>query len=364
MESKIRSKFWGGLVLMKNVCFKRSLSLLAAVTAAACLLCSCGSDNKDEAAQSAQKAAETVTISCAGDCTLASDESFSGNTFENVLKQNNGSYSYFFENVRDIFENDDITIVNLEGTLSKSGQRQDKTYAFRGDPDYVNILKDGSVEAVTLANNHSADYGSVSLSDTKDILKENGIEYAMDMETVHMNVRGIKVGIVGLYQLDESADKIIDAAMARMTEDDLVIVQIHWGVEKADSPEEEQVALAHRAIDLGADLVIGHHPHVLQGVEKYKGKYICYSLGNFCFGGNPNPSDTDTMIFRQTFSFKEGMAARDDNYSIIPCSITSSRSSNNYQPTPLEGEERERVEQKIIERSKKVGDGNLDLKFE
>lgn len=332
------------------------------------LLCSCGND--DKAAENAEQAVDvsnnitTVTVSCAGDCTLSSDVSFTGNTFEEVLKANNGDYSYFLKNVKDIFEDDDITIVNLEGTLSKNGERQDKTFAFRGDPEYVNILKEGSVEAVTLANNHSSDYGAISLSDTKDTLRDAGIEYAIGSEVVHINVNNVRVGIIGLYQLDGSADKMIDYAMSKVEDDDLIIVQVHWGEEKADSPSEEQVELAHRAIDMGADLVIGHHPHVLQGVEKYKGKYICYSLGNFCFGGNTDPSDTDTMIFRQTFSFKEGMAANTDDYVIILCSITSSSYGNNYQPTVLEGSEKERVKEKIIERSKLVGDENLDLKFE
>ena len=213
-------------------------------------------------------------------------------------------------------------------------------------------------------NNHSEDYGPESLKDTKKTLYDSDIKYALNTETAHFNIRGAKVGIIGLYQLDGSAGEVLPSAMSKIENDDLKIVQVHWGEEKSDTPSDEQVSLAHRAIDMGADLVIGHHPHVLQGIEKYKGKYICYSLGNFCFGGNPNPSDTDTMIFRQTFTFREGMAAKDDYYSIIPCSISSSRTSNNYQPTPLEGEERNRVEQKISERSKKVGDGNLDLKFE
>ena len=154
--------------------------------------------------------------------------------------------------------------------------------------------------------------------------------------------------------------------MKETEDDDLVIVEIHWGIEKEEKPEREQIDFAHRAVDLGADLVIGHHPHVLQGVEKYGGKYICYSLGNFCFGGNPNPSDTDTMIFRQTFSFREGMAANTDDYELIPCSITSS-GGNDYRPAPLEGAQKERVEKKITERSelvrKETGTQNLDLKF-
>ena len=342
---------------MKKICL-----ILICMVISAFSLSSCGTS--DNEAQSVANVVSTVTISCAGDCTLASDESFSDNTFEDVLKNNKNDYSYFFKNVRHIFEDDDITIVNFEGTLSNNGERQDKEYAFRGKPDYVNILKKGSVEAVTLANNHSEDYGPESLKDTKKTLYDSDIKYALNTETAHFNIRGAKVGIIGLYQLDGSAGEVLPSAMSKIENDDLKIVQVHWGEEKSDTPSDEQVSLAHRAIDMGADLVIGHHPHVLQGIEKYKGKYICYSLGNFCFGGNPNPSDTDTMIFRQTFTFREGMAAKDDYYSIIPCSISSSRTSNNYQPTPLEGEERNRVEQKISERSKKVGDGNLDLKFE
>ena len=105
--------------------------------------------------------------------------------------------------------------------------------------------------------------------------------------------------------------------------------------------------LAHLAIDQGADLVVGHHPHVLQGIEKYQGKNIVYSLGNFCFGGNKNPSDKDTMIFQQTFTVENGKLAEDDVTNIIPCSLSSESGYNNYQPMVLEGSEKERVLQKI-----------------
>ncbi len=336
--------------------------LASALCLAAFMLVSCGADETEPV--SAPET--TVTVSCAGDCTLASDASFSGGTFEEVLEAENDDYSYFFKNVKNIFEEDDLTIVNLEGTLSENGERADKTYAFRGKPEYTEILKSGSVEGVTLANNHSSDYGEVSLRDTKEALDKAGIKYAKDSEIARFNINGAKVAVVGLYQLDESADKLIDPVMRETRDDDLVIVEIHWGEEKAEKPSDEQIELAHKAVDMGADLVIGHHPHVLQGVEKYNGKYICYSLGNFCFGGNPNPSDTDTMIFRQTFRFREGMAANTDEYEIIPCSITS-KSDNNYQPKVLEGEQKTRVEKKIIDRSEQVRQitktENLDLKF-
>lgn len=343
---------------------KRIICMLICILAV-CFLPSCGkaADKTTKPQQTQNAGVTTIKVSCAGDCTLSSDVNFSGGTFEDVLSANNKDYTYFFKNVKSVFEQDDVTIVNLEGTLSKNGERADKTFAFRGDPENVNILKEGSVEAVTLANNHSQDYGTVSLEDTKDILRDAGIEYAMNSEIAALNVKGVNIAVIGLYQLDGSADELVSSVMSKAADADLKIVQIHWGIEKDAEPSEEQVNLAHIAIDKGADLVIGHHPHVIQGVEKYKGKYICYSLGNFCFGGNPNPSDTDTMIFTQTFSFREGTVAKNDDYIIIPCSITSSKSSNNYQPTPLEGDEKIRVEEKIRERSKNLGDGKLDLKF-
>ena len=112
-----------------------------------------------------------------------------------------------------------------------------------------------------------------------------------------------------------------------------------------------QKELAHAAVDQGADLVIGHHPHVLQGIEKYNGRNIVYSLGNFCFGGNSYPSDMDTIIFQQTFTFEGGEQKEDDVTNIIPCRISSADGYNNYQPTPAEGEEADRILQKLEERS-------------
>ncbi len=171
---------------------------------------------------------------------MASDESFSDNTFEDVLKKITRMIILIFLKTLDIFfEDDDITIVNFEGTLSNNGERQDKEYAFRGKPDYVNILKKGSVEAVTLANNHSEDYGPESLKDTKKTLYDSDIKYALNTETAHFNIRGAKVGIIGLYQLDGSAGEVLPSAMSKIENDDLKIVQVHWGEEKSDTPSDE-----------------------------------------------------------------------------------------------------------------------------
>ena len=166
-----------------------------------------------------------------------------------------------------------------------------------------------------------------------------------------MEIKGIKVGLVGTYELAEGIgcrEGMIDSINSLKAQGaQLIIASFHWGTEKEYYPDEVQKELAHGAIDAGAHLVLGHHPHVLQGIEKYHGRYICYSLGNFCFGGNKNPSDKDTMIFRQTFTIRGNEVAQDDVVEKIPCSLSSSSSHNNYQPTPAEGSEKERIQQKI-----------------
>ena len=303
----------------------------------------------------------TITISCAGDCTLGTDSAFGGVTLPVEAENHDGDYSYFLKNVKPYFENDDLTIVNFEGTLTERGEREDKTFAFRGKPEYTKILTEGSVEAVTLANNHSRDYGDVSLEDTRKYLDEAGIVWFENLNTRVIDVSGIKVGLVGLYALNGSAEGNLPKAMEQVKNDgaELIIVQVHWGIEGDNYPDGSQTSLAHAAIDAGADLVIGHHPHVLQGLERYKGRMIAYSLGNFCFGGNQNPRDKDTMIYRQTFTVKGGEVTDYNRYEIVPCSLSSTSSRNNYQPTPAEGSEKTRIADKIQKFSDELGDIEL-----
>ena len=124
---------------------------------------------------------------------------------------------------------------------------------------------------------------------------------------------------------------------------DLIIVSMHAGIEKTSSLDAVQKSIAHYAVKQGANLVLGHHPHVLQGIEKYKGAYIVYSLANFCFGGNTNPPDKDTMIYQQTFTFKKNKLQKSNDVKIIPCKVSSTNSTNNYQPTPAKGKKKKRI---------------------
>lgn len=295
-----------------------------------------------------------ITVSLTGDCTLGTDEYFGWDTSLNAYYLTQGA-EYFLENVRDIFKQDDLTIVNLEGTLTTSVTREDKQFAFKGDPEFISILSGSSVEAANVANNHSHDYGEQSFTDTLDAARDAGITTFGYDETAVMDVKGIKVGLVGIYELDDhmAREPQLTANIAKVKAEgaQLIIAVFHWGNELETVPDENQKALAHTAIDNGADLVIGHHPHVLQGIEKYKGRYIAYSLGNFCFGGNTNPSDMDTIIFQQTFTINGSEVSQDDNINIIPCSVSSEYYYNNYQPTPAQGDEAQRILDKIDERS-------------
>lgn len=328
--------------------------LLAGIVAASC---ACGNANMnhkggasadEEASLSAEAESSgpqvtQILVSGAGDVTLGSDVSQPTDLNFDTMYEEVSDPSYFLQGVSSVFGADDMTLVNFEGTLSTQGERQDKTYAFRGDPEYVDILTEGSVEAVAFANNHCQDYGEVSYTDTMQYLDEAGIKYSsFDIVGIY-EVQGKKIGMVsvsGLRGYEQSSELITQGIeKLRQQDADAIIVSIHGGVEHEYSVNEEQKQLAHFAVDEGADLVLCHHPHVLQGVEKYNNVYIAYSLGNFCFGGNTNPSDKNTMIFQKTFTFVDDELVLDDAVKAIPCSISSTSSRNDYQPTLKEGEE-------------------------
>lgn len=298
----------------------------------------------------------SLTLSVVGDCTLGTDETFDYDTSLNAYYENYGA-DYFLQNVKDIFSADDLTIANFEGTLTDSDEREDKTFAFKAPASYTSILTGGSVEAVNTANNHSHDYGDQSFDDTLAALDDAGIVHFGYDETAVMDVKGIKVGLVGIYELYDHLEREqqLKDNIAKVKADgaQLIVVIFHWGNETETVPDSNQTTLGRIAIDEGADLVCGHHPHVLQGIETYKGRNIVYSLGNFCFGGNSSPSDMDTMIYQQTFTIDADGVKKDNVTNIIPCSISSAAYDgyNNYQPTPAEGDEATRILGKINERS-------------
>lgn len=309
-----------------------------------------------DSSDTAISAPVSLTLSVVGDCTLGTDETFDYDTSLNAYYENYGA-DYFLQNVRSIFSADDLTIANFEGTLTDSDEREDKTFAFKAPASYASILSGSSVEAVNTANNHSHDYGDQGFDDTLAALDDAGIVHFGYDETAVMDIKGIKVGMVGIYELYDHLDREqqLKDNIAKVQADgaQLIVVIFHWGNETETVPDSNQTTLGRMAIDLGADLVCGHHPHVLQGIETYKGKNIVYSLGNFCFGGNSSPSDMDTMIYQQTFTIDADGVKNDNVTNIIPCSISSAAYDgyNNYQPTPAEGDEATHILEKINERS-------------
>lgn len=303
----------------------------------------------------------TITISAAGDCTLGTDpilEQYNYPTFMDEYEKQNKNTAYFLEKVQPIFEKDDLTIVNLETTLTAATKKASKKYRFKGLPEFSQILVDGHVEAVSLANNHSRDYLQKGYDDTKLNLKNKGIGYFGYKETWTTTIKGVKIGLIGHtgWEASKKAKELIKSQIETLKAEgcQLVIVSFHWGSEYTFYPNATQKQLAHYAIDQGADLILGHHPHVMQGIERYKDKHIVYSLGNFCFGGNLNPKDKDTFIYQETFTFSQGKEGYNTVVKIIPCSVSSRDDRNDFQPYPLQGEGYTRIIERINKYSKKL----------
>lgn len=299
----------------------------------------------------------TIKISAAGDFTLGTDESFGYHgTFVHEADQN--GLSHFVGGLNDIFKNDDLSTVNLETTLTNATRKAEKKFRFKGDPSYAKILTLAGIEAVNLANNHIHDYLQQGYEDTITTLKNENIGYFGYEHKYVTTIKDVKVGALGYEGWADTTE-----IRSRITKDiselreqgvEIILIHFHWGVEREYVPTQSQQTLARFTIDNGADLVLGHHPHVVQGIEEYNGKFIVYSLGNFMFGGNRNPNDKDTFVFQQTFHLENGKLTDKKEINVVPFSISSQTNRNDYRPTMLEGKEKERVKQKIIDVSNRI----------
>lgn len=264
-----------------------------------------------------------ITINFAGDTTLAwCFEEAVGDDFDYPF-----AWATWFGEA-------DATMVNLENAVTERGYKVPKEFNFRMPPKYLQVLKNGGVDIVNLANNHVWDYGQVGVEDTIAYLDQAGIYHVGgglsaedERKPVILNIKGKNIGFLGYYFMEGNVEEDVSALKQAA---DVVIVNFHWGTERSHFPESYQVDLAHRAIDAGADLVIGHHPHVLQGAERYKNGIIAYSLGNFIFGGNSRLQH-DTYVFQ--------LIIRDSQ--IIPALIPVRISE--WRPYLLEGEEGRRL---------------------
>lgn len=297
----------------------------------------------------------TVTITFAGDCTLGTEERFDQSAAFPAVYEEEGP-DYFFANVKDILSADDLTVANCECVLTQAKTREDKKYAYKGDPAYASLFAEASIDAVSVSNNHNRDYGAESYDDTIAALAEAGVDAFGDDLIVYEEVKGVKVALIGAKMISAPLEEMqpkVEAAVheAQNAGAQIIVVFMHWGIMREYTPTDDMITLAHAAIDAGATTVVGAHQHVVQGYEKYHGRYIAYGLGNFCYGGSLTLRDPDCYLFRQTFTVSENGVAADDAVEIIPCLISSSSDHNNYQPTPAESSDKERIEQKIADSS-------------
>ena len=276
----------------------------------------------------------TLTLTFGGDCTLGRGHDFAYSGSFDEMYDNKGA-AYFFSGIPEFFD-DDLTMVNFEGTLTNATAHANKTFVFKGRPEYAKVLDAGSIDMVSLANNHSMDYLQRGYDDTVRYLSPYVHVSAYDRMPI-VTVKGVRIGFasnVG-WSFDSAQKQFIDNAIRSLRERgaELIVFNYHWGIERSYHSDPTQQAIGHYCIDQGADLVIGHHPHVVQEVETYKGKQIAYSLGNLVFGGNNNPADKNCLIYRHTFTLDlDSRQVTASSHQAIPYSVSSVSWRNDYHP--------------------------------
>ena len=301
-----------------------------------------------------------VTISATGDVTIGGDKRKGKSVFDKQLEIEPSGLDFPFENTRDIFAADDMTIVNFEGTLTNTKSKTKNTFSFAAPPEYVQVLTSGNVEAVSLENNHVMDHGEQGYEDTCQTLHGAGILYSGHLgSSIYTTETGVDIGMLSYQTFNGKYPAIYEAIegdiqMLRDAGCELVIVSYHWGEEKDYVPNERQVPLGRATIDAGADLVIGHHSHRINPIEEYKGKYICYSLGNFSFAGNTRPDDMDTYIFQQRWRVYPDGEVKNEGFRIVPCSISSQENINDFKPTPADDTHSAEIVKRLMELNKKL----------
>lgn len=299
------------------------------------------SANTQAGAQTTPKAEKpkTFVISMVGDCTLASSQY--NNDYDSYI--NKHGLSWPFSGTVEYLENDEFTLANLECTFSDQSLSSSTLFQFQAPASYVDILKNGSVEYVTLGNNHTYDFGEKGLTDTKAALDSAGVGWTGPGESkVYTTEHGLKIGVYcpGWTGLSES-NIVSGIETLRQAGADVIIMSVHWGTEGSYTVTTSQEQFAHIAIDAGADIVFGTHPHVLQRTETYHNGYIFYSLGNWSFGGNTAPRDRDTAIAQVTVMQNADGPVELQGFSLIPCCLSSTSGVNDYRPEPYEKDSEE-----------------------
>ena len=299
----------------------------------------------------------TFTVTVAGDTTLGSTDELRkrDDCFERVAEEK--GYGWFFSGLTELFGTDDLTLINFEGTLTEQTQKKEKKYNFKGPAEYTDILTLGSVEAVTIANNHTLDYGDAGREETIANLEQAGLTVSGGGVLGVFEKDGVKVGMTGYCFPYANGKKDItkDVKALREMGCQIVIASFHWGSEYRDDFTAEQRSIGRAAIKAGADIVVGHHPHIVQGIERYQDTYILYSVGNLVFGGNVDPDDRDAYAARLTFTVYEDRCDPPE-LTIVPLRLTALDEGTDYRPVLAGEEDAQRIVNRILKRSSNMTD--------
>lgn len=282
-----------------------------------------------------------VTLTFGGDCTLGGTPFGGARRFASHMEAK--GYAYPFSGLAALLRTDDLSLVNLEGVLSdQSLKRVKKQYNFKGKTDYAAILTEGGVECVTLTNNHTLDYGEAGYRDTTAALDSAGVAYVDDAHGVVLEKNGVRVGFTASgLRFDEKAF-LAHAAQLRALGCTAIVHVMHMGEEYADTLTAGQTRAARFVAENGALLVVGHHPHVAQGLAVIGQTTVAYSLGNCVFGGNTAPRDYDAYLLRATLRFTDGVPTQ-SQATLWPIRISGAKGQNDYRPVLLTGEDAGRV---------------------
>lgn len=296
-----------------------------------------------------------IVISVGGDCTLGTTDAQRANPegFDSVVKEK--GFAWPFSELAQVFGQDDLTLVNFEGTLTESNNKTEgKLFNFKGPAEYAEMLVLGSVEAVNLANNHFIDYGDQGKADTKAALDAYNITHCGTGETAIYETRGVKIGLIGNTFPYKDGKRDISKAVSELRDVgcQIVVASFHWGTEY-EPYTRDQKNIGRAAIKAGADVIIGHHPHIIQPIEKYEDTYILYSLGNLVFGGNTDPEKNrrDTYIAQLTFTVYENGTVEGPELKIIPMRLTEQSKGTDYRPVFATGDEYDRILKSILNSS-------------
>ena len=293
-----------------------------------------------------------IRITFLGDCTLGGEEKSRRSRLGFTARVEENGMDFPFRQLSRLTLHDDLTVANLEGVLTdRSLTKAEKEFNFSGPTAYTEILTLGGIDCVTLANNHSRDYGEDGYADTKAALDGAGVAwFGTDAPAVWQSDDGLMIGFLGVsYSLSDDRYRRYTQQMdaLRKLGCSAVITVMHAGTEYSYTPpDNRQREIVTRAAAAGTDLIIGHHPHVVQGYDIVDGVPVVYSLGNCSFGGTTFAKDSDALAVQAVLRFEEGVLVQTALH-FYPISITSDGHYNNYSPMLLTGKDAERVLKKL-----------------